>query len=125
MKLEYLPDGSPDCPLIRLFGFTSGEVAQLRAFVADLAQGRVESVAVHELPFVESIGGCQLVLRVWPRDQSVLRVGEPAMFECRLTRITWDNVEGLMEPFAHGTQGYQWLAEHGDASLLISASGQW
>lgn len=30
MKLEYLHNGSADCPLIRLYEFTTGEVMKLK-----------------------------------------------------------------------------------------------
>jgi hypothetical protein len=125
MRLEYLPDGSPDCPLIRLFDFSEHEAARLGAAVADLAAGRAECVTVHELPGVLAVGGCELVLRVWRWDQAVLRVG-PMAFVCGFTADTWDNVAGLIEPFAAGSGGFQWLADvPGEASLLLTASGQW
>ncbi len=84
-----------------------------------------ERVAVHELPWVAAVGGCELVfcLRVW--DQAVVRLG-PAAFACGFTTGTWDNVAGLVEPFAADGRGYQWLAGvPGEASLLLSASGEW
>lgn len=112
MRLEYLPDGSPDCPLIRLFDFASAEAASLGAVVAGLATGQVERVAVHHLPGVTSVGGCELVFRLRGWDQAIVRVGSTA--------------SGLIEPFAVGARGYQWLAGvPGEASLLLSASGYW
>lgn len=125
MRLEYLPDGSPDCPLIRLFDFTPPEAATLGVAVADMVAGRADRVAVHELPGVASVGGCELVLRARGWDQAVVRVG-PAAFECGFTPGTWGNVADLVEPFAAGSNGYQWLAGvPGEASLLLSVSGQW
>ncbi|MDY3554402.1 hypothetical protein R5W24_003524 [Gemmata sp. JC717] len=125
MRLEYLPDGSPDCPLIRLFDFVPAEAAALGSAVAALAAGQLERVAVHELPGVAPVGGCELVLRRRGRDRAVVRVG-PAAFECGLTADTWDNVAGLIEPFAADAGGHQWLAEApGQVSLLLSASGLW
>jgi hypothetical protein len=125
VRLEYLPDGSPDCPLIRLFAFTPAEVAALGASVAEMAAGRADQVAVHELPGVIAVGGCELVLRVRGWDQAVVRVG-PVAFECGFTAGTWDNLVGLIEPFVASANGYQWFARvPGEASLLLSASGQW
>jgi hypothetical protein len=125
VKLEYLPDGSPDCPLIRLYDFRPDEAGRLAAAIADLAAERAERVAVHGLSGVQMVGGYELVLRVGRRDAGMLRVG-PAAFECRFTPGTWDNVAGLVEPFAAGADGYQWLARApGEASLLLSPSGQW
>ena len=125
MKLECLADGSPDCPLVRLYDFTSAEARQLLAAVADLASGTAERIEVHRLSFVESIGGCRLRLVRKSWDHAVLQVG-PSVFECGLTDGTWDKVAGLLEPFAGSAGGYQWLAgSPGEAALLLSASGTW
>src|SRR5260370_29163058 len=99
MKLDYLPTGSPDCPLVRLYDFSSAEAEQLLAALTRLAAGLVQRVAVHELPGVEGVGDCRLtlVLRSW--DQAILCKG-PADFECAFTAGTWDNVAGLVMPFA-------------------------
>jgi hypothetical protein len=125
MRLEYLPDGSPDCPLIRLFDFTPAEAARLGTAVTDLAAGRVEQVAVHDLLGVVPLGGCKLVLRRRSWDQALVRVG-PCAFECGFTAGAWDNVAGLVEPFAAGNSGFQWLAGiPGEAALLLSVGGGW
>ena len=125
MRLEYVPDGSPDCPLIRLYDFIPAEAARLGAAVAELAAERAARVAVHQLFGVAAVGGCELVFRTRGWDQAVIRVG-PAAFECGFTPGTWDNVAGLIEPFAAGSGGYQWLAGvPSEAALLLSASGQW
>jgi hypothetical protein len=125
MKLEFIAEGSPDCPLIRLYDLTTAEATQLIAAVADLASGGAGQLDVHGLPFVESVDGCCLTLirRSW--DQAVVRIG-PSNFECGFTAGTWDNVAGLVEPFRKDLSGYQWLAgSPGEANVLLSASGQW
>ena len=129
MRLEYLPDGSPDCPLIRLFDFRPDEAGRLGAAVADLAAGRTDRVAVHELPDVTAVDGCELVLRAGPRYGAVVQPG-PAAFDCCSTAATWDNVAGLIEPFAEGRGGYQWryqwlLDLPGEVRVLLASSGQW
>ena len=125
MRLEYVPDGSPDSPLIRLFDFIPWEAARLGAAVAGLAGGRADRLAVHELPGVVPAGGCALVFRVRTWDQGVRRLG-PAAFECGFTSATWDIAAGLVEPSAARAEGFQWLAGvPGEASLLLSPSGPW
>jgi hypothetical protein len=119
VRLEYLSN----IPLLRLFDFTPDEAAQLGAAVADLASGRAERVAVHGLPGVMAVGGCELVFRLRGWGQAVVRVG-PTAFACGFTAGTWDNVAGLIEPFAAGAGGFQWLAGvPGEANLLLSDSG--
>jgi hypothetical protein len=127
MKLEHLPDGSPDCPLIRLYDFDPSEASTLRTSVAHLGSGSSDSVAVHDLPFVTSVDGCQLVLVVAGRDQGVVKAGTPSQFVCVLTRASWKSVVELMEPFCgpEDSKGYQWLDETSDISLLLSPDGLW
>jgi len=126
MKLEYLSDGSPDCPLIRLYDFTLAEAEQLHAAVAELASGSCQQVEIHRLPGIESIGGCRLTFRVSRHDGAIVQMESIAAFECRFTMDTWDNVAGLIEPFAQNGDGFQWLAGvPGEANLILSVSGQW
>ncbi len=125
MELEFLPDGSDDCPLIRAYGFSPEEAAGLVDALYALAAGRRATVAVHELPGVEAVAGCRLVLRAGPRDRGVVQLHGAASFECVLSPDGWDNVAGLAEPFAEGGGGYQWLVTSGDATWLLSRSGQW
>lgn len=125
MRLEYLSDGAPECPLIRLFDFTPAEASLLGAAIARMVAGGAECVAVHEFPGVVAVGGCELVLQVQRRDQGVVQVG-PMKFECRFSPSTWDNVAGLVEPFASGAIGHQWLARTLEETLLLlSVSGTW
>jgi hypothetical protein len=126
MKLEYFPDGSPDCPLIRLYDFTLAEAEQLHGAVAELASGSCQEVEIHRLPGVESIGGCRLTFRVSRHDGAIVQIESNATFDCRFTIGTWDNVAGLIEPFTQNGDGFQWLAGvPGEANLLLSVSGQW
>ena len=125
MKLEYLASGSSDCPLIRLYDFTRVEAAELSSSVMNLANGELREVAVDELPFVTSIEGCQLAIVAGTWDAGVVQKPDGS-FICRLTPATWDNVAGLIEPFANDATGYQWIVgTPGEAAILLSANGQW
>ena len=125
MKLEYLPGGSPECPLIRLYDFGQSEAKQLRKLVESLATGGRENVALHNEAWVESVGGCSLNLRRANRNQGI-RQSRTLRFECLLSPGGWSNVEGLLEPFCESeTTGFQWLTYVGKVSLLISRNGQW
>ena len=75
MKLEYLIDGSPKRPRIRLYDFTPAEAGGLRGAVSELASEAVQRIEVHGLPFVEPVGGCELALVRNSWDQGVLRAG--------------------------------------------------
>lgn len=126
MKLEYIENGSDDWPLIRLFDFAPTEAHQLWVVCTGLASGTVARVEIHGLPHVESVGGCRLtfVLRSW--DQCVVRRPGSLDFECGLTAGRWDDQAALIEPFCRGASRFQWLADGpGEASLLLSPSGDW
>ena len=46
MKLDYLKDGSDDCPLVRLYEFDGAEARRLRQTFTALADGAVEQVGL-------------------------------------------------------------------------------
>jgi hypothetical protein len=127
MQLEYLPDGSPDCPLIRLYDFDSRAVMVLRGLVVELAHGARRELAVHDLPDVEALAGCQLVLEVGTQDLGVIPGRSPNSFRCILRDASWDNVAGLIEPFCEPgpSGGFQWLSDESKVSLLLSRDGHW
>jgi len=99
MKLEYLPDGSPDCPILRIYDFDEPAAQHLQGLFSNLAIGSVWVVALHELPGVESVAGCTLTLRVTGRDRGVIQVGDSNSFECHLRQATWEQLADLTEPF--------------------------
>jgi|SRR5215475_7511465 len=125
MKLEYLPDGSPECPLIRLYEFDQPQARQLTALVKSLGAGDCQDVALQNESWVEPVRSCCLNLRVGTRNHGVRQVG-PHRFECVLSLDSWRNMEGLLEPFLGSTSsGFQWLTNEGKVGLLISRNGQW
>ena len=124
MKLEYVADGSNNCPLIRLFEFTPEEVQELRKLVRLLVSGERQRVTLQNESWAEPVGGCRLSLRIANRDEGVRQV-EPLKFECVLSSDGWSNVDGLLDPFCDSnTTGFQWLTHAGRVSLLISQSGE-
>jgi hypothetical protein len=127
MKLQFLPDGSDDCPLVRVYDFLPAEIGELFSALSALASGEQQSIAVHELPGVEAVVGCRLFLRSGLKDRGLVQLTAPASFECILSAGGWEDVAGLTEPFVAGSGGYQWLSTSGDAKWLISGitGGQW
>ena len=125
MKIEYLSEGSLDCPLIRIFDFSTEEAKALIGVVRNLGNAPNGTVAVHELPQVESVRNITLVFKTGEHNHGCN--GAPPDFECELTQTGWSNVEGLLEPFAASPSSgrYQWLDESGDVALLISPQGGW
>lgn len=126
MKLEFLGSGSLDCPLIRLYGFQTTEVVRLKELFDQLANGSRSVVLLDEQTGIESIGGCQLALRVGALDAGIVQNGN-LRFECRLTTTGWADVASLAQPLGESSaeNKWQWLNRDGDVSLLLSETGQW
>jgi hypothetical protein len=127
MKLEYLPDGSPDCPLVRIYQFGSADARDLKDLFLALAGGALGQIALHELSSVESVDGCQLSFIVSQRDEGVIPVPEPPQFVCRLVSSTWKQVAERTEPFCQEARPrtYQWVDETSNISILLSPDGFW
>lgn len=126
MKLDYLSDDKLKQPILRLSHFTTQEIERLNNLIIQLAAGEIQRIEIHKLEGVDSVQGCQLTfcLRTW--DQSTIRMDDENHFECGFMSGTWDNIASLMEPFLNGSNGFQWLAGvPGEASLLLSPSGNW
>ena len=125
MKFEFLEAGSADCPLIRIYGGDAELHARLKNVFEQLAEGAIDEACLTDLPGAEPVDSCVLIARIGKRDQGVVR-RKGNTFEWVLTRSTWDNVSGLIEPFCVAEcGGFQWLDQvpASDARVLISAFG--
>ena len=125
MKLESLAEGSPDCPLIRLYSFSRLEVLRLKNVTDRLATGKLQEIALHEEPGFEPIDGCMLFFKSGKGDQGIVEDSHQA-FDCVLSDGGWLDVSFLLEPFCEtDTTGFEWLVDKGPISLLISVKGTW
>src|SRR5882762_3408035 len=106
MKIEFLADGSQDCPLIRLYDFEyEGAVGLLQVFIS-LSNGGRDLIQLDHEPGFESVGGCRLTLRLGKRDLGVVERAR-AEFDCVLTQEGWDDIAARLEPFCKpGCSGY-------------------
>lgn len=126
MKIEFLENGSPDFPLIRIYDFDESEVRTLFDAITALSNGSSKSVAIHELPKVESVAHCHLTAESTKRDIGVSRIrNEENSFLWELKPSGWDNVAGLIEPFLERLSGAQFLDSPSKISVLLSWSGDW
>jgi len=98
VKLEFLESGSPDCPLIRLYGFDIPAALRLRALFRALADESQQHIRLHDQLGIEAIQGCQLDLRVGGRDRGIKQTS-PTTFECVLTSEGWAEVADMMGLF--------------------------
>ena len=135
MQIDFLEEGSEDCPLIRLYGVEPSQFATLHEAILRLVTGAQEECLLHDVPGFRAL--CKLKLISASSDAGVRRIGQNPDFAWRLTPALWFVVAGLVEPFAQRVdQGsYQWLSgkearhglELGDISVLLSCSvdGSW
>jgi hypothetical protein len=129
MKLEFLPHGSGDCPLIRLYDFDVIGACRLREALRALSDGSRQHIPLHEEWWIEPLDNCCLDLRIGERDLGVVQ-RLPLRFECILTQEGWWETMELAdslctEPIEATAFTYQWLNEDGEVSLLFSSTGRW
>ncbi|MGA9040422.1 MAG: hypothetical protein WB421_07795 [Terriglobales bacterium] len=126
MKLEFLADGSPDCPLIRLYVFDKSAIVRFGDLVNSLAVGAKANASLDEQPWIEPLAGCKMELCLGQRDLGILQTGYSS-FECVLSGDGWADIAGLLQPFLESDDPgvYSWLNEDGKVSLLLSSTGAW
>jgi hypothetical protein len=135
MDVEFLATGSPDCPLIRIFGADTGDHLRLQAGFEQLARGQTNSLLVTEIPGFVGRFGCKLELLVSSRLEGV-RQADCQSFVWALPRKKWMTVAEFAAAVADGPPGvFQWLAgsearnglENSGIAVLLSksVSGHW
>ena len=125
MKLEYVPNGSEDCPLIRLFDFDEEECEQLRLLLSQLAAGKLNQAALHEAEFIEPVDSCKITLLLADHDHGIVETAHRT-FACRRSDEALLEMVDKAEPLCGPeSDGYQWLIDDSDIRLLLSRSGHW
>jgi hypothetical protein len=128
MDLEFFADGSWDGGLLVLiWGGGRAEVTQLRTALRALAGKPGLRVALHELPFMKPIQGCD-VLAISSHDEiGVVQKGTAPTFEWIMKPGGWDNAEGLLQPFTEpgGRGGFQFLNRGAGPEVIYSTGRSW
>lgn len=129
LKVEYLKEGSSDCPLIRISGKDIDTYKLLYDQISLLISHRIETIHVQALKGFELINIDGLDLYVDKENKGIIRIND-RLFECRLKiddSQGWLLVMGLLEPFCTQKleQRFQWLVDCSEIKLLISTDGHW
>lgn len=126
MKLEFV--GRADTarsagPLIRLYGRDGQVVGALRRALEGLSH---KPLALHAVPGIESIDGCHLAALKGVERGGVEQIGARS-FVWETNAAGWDQVIGMLEPFENpdGRDGFQFLSQDSDVTILISTDGHW
>lgn len=123
MKVEYLKS-SQDGPLIRLFDFSEREVREFKYLLDKLVKGEIEFLALHEHCNINPKDNCRLTFLPANKDKGIQPKGED--FECVLTKSSLSSISELVGSFAFSpAEGYEWLDETSNISLLISPDKRW
>jgi hypothetical protein len=127
MKIEFLADGAPECPLVRLFWFKREEIAELRGVLRELAAERLTSYDLHARPWAEPVDGCKLTLERTSRWIGMPLPADRRSFVLQLPAEGWKAVAELVAPFSEPLGIFQWLTDVTDSEvqLLLSWGGEW
>ncbi len=98
MNLELFDARPEGRAIVLLYGGSCDEVSRLRLALRTLAEGVSPRLALHELPFVRAVNGCQLTALVTPTDVGA-RQHPSGAFELALDPEGWLQAEELLEPF--------------------------
>jgi hypothetical protein len=132
MKLDHLEHTDREYPedsIVRLYAFEPSEVVQLLDLFRNLADNPGVAVQLDEVPLVQSIGGCRILLKCGETDSGITKLaGYKNSFECTLTAEGWRHAAYLAEWFTvkREPNTYQWLYDldtHID--FLLSPVGVW
>ena len=126
LHIDFIPDGAAAAPLVRIRGNDPVAYQALHQALQSLTTGDATQVAIDQLPAIAP-GSCRLLAAAAAWDRGVLDAGDGQSFLWLLTTTSWDNVNGLLQPFCDDevTGGHQWLEQAGDIHVLVTRSGQW
>jgi hypothetical protein len=129
VNLEFFDDGPEGRAIVLLYGGSCEEVSQLRLALRTLAEGVSPRLALHELPFVRAVNGCQLTALVTPTDEGA-RQRPSGAFELALDPEGWFQAEELLEPFERAHERpdvphFQFLNPKPGLEILYSTHRAW
>jgi hypothetical protein len=127
LKLEFFDDGLDGGPLILLYGGGRDEVALLQEAVRVLAEGVGRQLAIHELPFVQSVDACRLSAISAEADVGVVATSTFGAFEWTLTPESWLQTDELLEPFCEerSAAAFQYLNPAPGPEVIYSTDRAW
>lgn len=125
MKAELLRRPTPDGDIVRLYDFTSEEVARLRDACCALYTGEIVRFDLHAQPWVINVNGFRLSFGLARYNRGLVEPPDGS-FAWLLKQTWWNNVEGLVAPFvADPSGGFNWIDANGGTGLLLSCDGSW
>jgi len=127
MKLEYFENGDSGRPMLLLYGGGPDEVALLRKALRDMAGGRIRQLAVHNLPFVQSVDDCRLRATLGKTDVGVVSGEASNEFAWTLDAESWVQIDELLGQFNRDEGGvrFQYLNPARGPEVIYSTERSW
>jgi hypothetical protein len=100
-------------------------VSLLREAAERLATGVSRSIEVHQLPFIQAVGGITFTWVADASDRGVLLPHDRRSFVMQLPPELWADVVEIIRPFEQNLIGFTWLLPATEVEVLLSWSGQW
>jgi hypothetical protein len=125
IRIEYMPDGSDDAPLILIWSEHAYAARELLNAINRLKDGDCEVLRIDELPGFEAVENVELHATLTKRVSGLTRE-RPGKFRWELSHESWQTVVDMLAPFceSHVPGSYQWL-HNGNISLVFSTMRGW
>jgi len=128
MNIEFVPDGTHDCPAILFYDCPSDGANSLINIFRSLAEKKDMQVELGKLAGVTLVGNLKLFATNSKGDVGVERVSTAVFRWCR-DREGWLEATELAEPVAHsepseGTR-FQYLERNGEVNVIFSTGREW
>lgn len=108
MIIELVSDGSPECPLVRIYGYDNAQLGAIRAAVAGLSA--IEDRGAPVLLEVEELGMSDFCIGLGHDNGAILNEGSVKWIG---DRDYWLEITALideMKPISQSRNRYQWLS---------------
>lgn len=128
IRIEFIPDGSDDAPLVLIWGYDISGTRELFHAIRAIRDGREQEIAIHKLPRFEGVAGIEMFARVSDNGGGVTHRRGAAIFDWELSDEKWQRVEDLLAPFCdrYAAPGpFHWLDNSGKISVIFSSGKGW
>jgi hypothetical protein len=124
MKIDYIRDGAPDCPIVRLCNFTDAELQRLREICLAMARSEIDQMEICSDADPISSEHTRLTFVRYARDRGIVDDAQGRL-SLMLTADGWIDVACRIRVTLIGPDKYQWLWKTGDVRVLLSWDGRW
>lgn len=124
MNIDFLRDGSDECPLIRLYNGQYEDYSVLIQSINNLIHkgARFDVLGLTNFKHDNSIK--KFLFEMDEEDSGIIEYSEGG-FYCRYSKKHLSEIIGKLTIYQRDQHGYYWLDEKSDIDILLSYSGRW